>query len=339
MPNRRRIYQVGLLLLALSAGRAQAQNLVSNPNFDASLAGWTQLPSGSWQFDSTHGSPDPGSALGTNTSSQANFGFTLHQCLTVTPGRVYRFGTACRVLLGQSNTGGCGSTLYWHPSPGCAGSTMAYAHSPTIETPGVWADSQGTGVAPPAAASVQFRLRVTKYEAGGSLQARLDSAYVHEEGVPVRGDFDGDRHADLVLHNTVTGEDRLWSMNGVVRLASTLIDPQVPSSYSIVGSDDFNQDGKSDLLLRANTTGGLQIWYMDGASQLPYPYGLGALTKIPAPGWVVAATGDFDHDARPDLLLRKVLNSLSPVEAMELMLERLAKTKANRDFLDSMSGG
>jgi len=38
-------------------------------------------------------------------------------------------------------------------------------------------------------------------------------------------------------------------------------------------------------------------------------------------------------------VLRKVLNSLSPVEAMELMLERLAKTKANKDFLDSMSTG
>ncbi len=38
-------------------------------------------------------------------------------------------------------------------------------------------------------------------------------------------------------------------------------------------------------------------------------------------------------------ILRKVLNPLSPVEAMELMLERLAKTKANREFLDSMSSG
>jgi transcription termination factor Rho len=36
-------------------------------------------------------------------------------------------------------------------------------------------------------------------------------------------------------------------------------------------------------------------------------------------------------------ILRKVLNSLSAVEAMELMLERLAKTKSNRDFLESMS--
>jgi hypothetical protein len=30
--------------------------------------------------------------------------------------------------------------------------------------------------------------------------------------------------------------------------------------------------------------------------------------------------------------LRKVLNPLSPVEAMELMLERQSKTKANREF-------
>jgi transcription termination factor Rho len=36
-------------------------------------------------------------------------------------------------------------------------------------------------------------------------------------------------------------------------------------------------------------------------------------------------------------ILRKVLNPLSPVEAMELMLERLSKTRSNRDFLESMS--
>jgi transcription termination factor Rho len=38
-------------------------------------------------------------------------------------------------------------------------------------------------------------------------------------------------------------------------------------------------------------------------------------------------------------ILRKVLNALSPVEAMELMLERLSKTKSNREFLESMSSG
>ena len=38
-------------------------------------------------------------------------------------------------------------------------------------------------------------------------------------------------------------------------------------------------------------------------------------------------------------VLRKVLSSLSPVEAMELLLERLDKTETNRDFLEAMSQG
>jgi transcription termination factor Rho len=38
-------------------------------------------------------------------------------------------------------------------------------------------------------------------------------------------------------------------------------------------------------------------------------------------------------------VLRKVLNPLSPVETMELLLERLSKKKANADFLASMSNG
>jgi len=38
-------------------------------------------------------------------------------------------------------------------------------------------------------------------------------------------------------------------------------------------------------------------------------------------------------------VLRKVLNQLSPTEAMELLLDKLSKTKTNGDFLASMSGG
>jgi transcription termination factor Rho len=38
-------------------------------------------------------------------------------------------------------------------------------------------------------------------------------------------------------------------------------------------------------------------------------------------------------------ILRKVLSSLSPVEAMELLIERLGKTRNNKEFLESMSSG
>jgi transcription termination factor Rho len=35
-------------------------------------------------------------------------------------------------------------------------------------------------------------------------------------------------------------------------------------------------------------------------------------------------------------VLRKVLTPLSPVEAMELLLDKMGKTKSNADFLSAM---
>ena len=37
-------------------------------------------------------------------------------------------------------------------------------------------------------------------------------------------------------------------------------------------------------------------------------------------------------------ILRRVLNPLSPVETMELLLDKLGKTRSNAEFLASMSG-
>ena len=36
-------------------------------------------------------------------------------------------------------------------------------------------------------------------------------------------------------------------------------------------------------------------------------------------------------------ILRKVLNELNSIEAMELLIEKISKTKTNEDFLDSMN--
>lgn len=41
----------------------------------------------------------------------------------------------------------------------------------------------------------------------------------------------------------------------------------------------------------------------------------------------------------PYWILRKVLSQLSEVEAMELLQEKLSKTKTNEDFLNAMSKG
>jgi len=46
-----------------------------------------------------------------------------------------------------------------------------------------------------------------------------------------------------------------------------------------------------------------------------------------------------DWELRRVWVLRKVLNPLSTVEAMELLIDRLNKTRTNQEFLDSMSQG
>ena len=47
---------------------------------------------------------------------------------------------------------------------------------------------------------------------------------------------------------------------------------------------------------------------------------------------LLLATQDFNRI----IVLRRVLSQLSPTEAMELLLDKLSKTKANSEFLDSM---
>jgi transcription termination factor Rho len=44
-----------------------------------------------------------------------------------------------------------------------------------------------------------------------------------------------------------------------------------------------------------------------------------------------------EDELRRVWVLRKVLNPLSVVESMELLLDKLSKTKANIDFLNAMS--
>ena len=45
------------------------------------------------------------------------------------------------------------------------------------------------------------------------------------------------------------------------------------------------------------------------------------------------------EDLNRIFVLRRVLSSLSPTEAMELLLERLSRSKSNSEFLDSMQTG
>ncbi len=73
----------------------------------------------------------------------------------------------------------------------------------------------------------------------------------------------------------------------------------VPGQWAIVGQRDFNGDGKADLLWR-DTSGNVAIWEMNGTAVLnPNSSFVG---NVPTPQWSIVGTGDFNADAKGDLL-------------------------------------
>src|SRR5207302_388553 len=98
------------------------------------------------------------------------------------------------------------------------------------------------------------------------------------------GDFSGDGKADILWHDTVTGQNQVWLMNGGTVASSAAILTVSDLNWHVVGVGDFDGDGKVDILLRNGSTGQNAIWFMNGgtvASTL-YP------PSQPVAGWTVA---------------------------------------------------
>ncbi len=167
-------------------------------------------------------------------------------------------------------------------------------------------------------------------DATGQLQVWLMNGYqirrratiVGENGNPTfigppwsvvgANDMNRDRYADIVWHNSATGETQLWLMNGTrVSWRATVLWENgaaaalVGLPWSIVGTDDFNTDGKPDILWHNASTGATQIWYMDShrltgrANVLSEGNGPPVWVGWP---WRITGTNDFDRDNIADIL-------------------------------------
>lgn len=119
-----------------------------------------------------------------------------------------------------------------------------------------------------------------------------------------KGDFDGDRQPDLVLQRASSGAVRVWYMNGAARRAEGSLTPAPASAQSqVVAADDFDADGKTDLVFRQAGGGAVEFWLLNGTARVGAPVPLSG-ASAPGPEWELGASGDFDHDGKPDLLWR-----------------------------------
>jgi len=114
------------------------------------------------------------------------------------------------------------------------------------------------------------------------------------------GDFDGDGKSDILWHNSATGENLLWFMNGAAIVSAVSVSAMTDLNWTIAGTGDFDGNGKADILWRNPTTGEDVIWFMNGATLSSSP-AIGAVMDL---NWSIAGIGDFDGDGKSDILWR-----------------------------------
>lgn len=117
------------------------------------------------------------------------------------------------------------------------------------------------------------------------------------------GDFTGDGKTDILLRNSVTGENGVWAMNGNAIASYVQLDSVAANSgWDVVGVADFTNDGNTDILWRNRRTGENGIWQMNGTALTSYK-SLNVSVAVNS-GWDVVGVGDFSGDGNTDILWR-----------------------------------
>jgi hypothetical protein len=114
------------------------------------------------------------------------------------------------------------------------------------------------------------------------------------------GDFDGDRHADILWRHT-DGQVAIWYMSDGRFISDGYPGGRDPSGiFSIQGIGDFDGDGRSDILWR-DTSGYLAIWSHGDRYSDTYPsyYNTGDPVDL---SWSISTIGNFNLDAHSDIL-------------------------------------
>jgi hypothetical protein len=121
MPRTASIEIAGAFVVITQAARVQP-NLLTNGSFDRDLTGWattfsTGTGSAIWSSLDANGSSTSGSAR--ITSTQAQTGYQLLECINVEAGKLYEYGVKVRIPSGQDALGRMIIGVYEYDVPDC----------------------------------------------------------------------------------------------------------------------------------------------------------------------------------------------------------------------------
>jgi hypothetical protein len=152
---------------------AAAQNLLTNPDFDADVAGWTQTGGPvTWNALDANGSASSGSARLVTPSAEGETVTAIQQCVEVTGGTDYVF--SAKVFRPQGEQVSAFGPVVWYEDVACA-TFLEDVNVLSLFPPGTgaWQQLSATTTAPAAARSAVVRVRARR-EGAGALVVHYD---------------------------------------------------------------------------------------------------------------------------------------------------------------------
>ena len=144
-----------------------------------------------------------------------------------------------------------------------------------------------------------------------SLTSEPDTAWriAGPTAAQITSDVNGDQHPDLVWHNTSTGANVVWLLNGTTLVSQASL-PGTPNlAWQRVATADLNGDGHPDVIWRNSVTGANLVWLLNGTTVL----GQVSLPSVPDLAWQLVAAADVNEDAKPDLIWRNSATGVNVV--------------------------
>ncbi|MDH3505306.1 MAG: FG-GAP-like repeat-containing protein, partial [Nitrospirota bacterium] len=163
---------------------------------------------------------------------------------------------------------------------------------------------------------ITYYFTVTAYDRSGNISEPAKEVSIAlpthntNPNPPKNQDLNGDGKADLVWHNTKTGQMAVWLLNGA-SLATSAFLGQLSTEWALSGVDDLNGDDKADVVWRHDTSGAVAVWLMNGVT----------ITSTGFPGsastaWAIQGVGDVNSDGKADLVWRNTTDGNTAIWLM-----------------------